>query len=57
MNRGWMFTLGVFAGFQVARLQDKMPFIVDSVLRIRAMMEHAVFVVDEAEDEDGSGGE
>lgn len=54
MNRGWALTLGVFLGFQVARLQDKMPFVVDSVMRIRSMMESATWHVDEDvfEDED-----
>lgn len=35
LNRGWAWTFGVFFGFQLARLQDKLPFVMRTLNDIR----------------------
>jgi hypothetical protein len=57
LSKGWALTLGVFLGFQVARLQDKMPFVMKTLLDIRELVSIGVdsvpVVIYDSEDEAG----
>lgn len=59
INKGWGFALGVFLGFQVARLQDKMPFVMKTLLDIRELVSIGVdsvpIVLSPADEEEFGG--
>jgi hypothetical protein len=38
ISKGWALTLGVFLGYELAKLKDQMPFIVSSLNEIRDLM-------------------
>lgn len=39
LSKGWALTLGVFLGYQVAKLRDHMPMIVQSVMEMRELVQ------------------
>lgn len=56
IERGWSFVLGVFLGYQVARVHDRLPFVVKSMQEIKDIITHPMVVVVEA-DEDAEEGD
>lgn len=59
INKGWGFAIGIFLGFQVARLQDKMPFVMKTLREIHELIGIGVDSVPVVlyDSEDGDGGE
>ncbi len=44
VSKGWALTLGVILGMQLSKLADKMPFIVNSVMEMRDMVQRGAIV-------------
>ncbi|WP_277670936.1 hypothetical protein [Saccharomonospora viridis] len=52
LSKGWVFTLGVFAGYQVAKLADRLPFVAQATHEIRSLVD-GIGVLPDDEDDDG----
>lgn len=58
LSKGWALTLGVFLGFQVAKVHERLPFVIGSLQEIRDLMwAGSEAVSDDAEAESGDDGE